>query len=684
MAAAKTPSVNGTGKGHPRSEKSAKKAKAKPKPERGSRSRGESATVTKPRTKAAARNRQNGRKRSGGPRTEAGKARTRYNALKHGMTATSLILPGEDSAEFDARLARLHHQIQPRNDIEAAMVDHLAHILWISERIHRSATARAAYRIHHQPLEEARAEEQSVNKLGQYLLKDLFRPAGILQCEREGGARHPCLLVLKLEATLTGCDWLLARLDRIRERAQVPGNWLEDDGFELVRLLGKYRGELTRDDLVAMVLLDSACLAEETVSRKLAHESAKARAQAAFEANAHAEIAASKAAEVIPARTASEGSAAYIVGAIPAGCASKVSDELDEDDDEATPDEELQFFDGPACQEYREVARRFGRPEYVVNDALKLIANRPNYGVPMLRLEKLNPKNIEHARDRITRVIDEYSQRVREIRSVHARIKAADDARAAERLAFDPSPEADKERRYIQSQERLLNQNIATIIKARKASNDGTFAEIEIESGVALDFDSNTRGDVAAISPSLAFRSALNSVEGSRMGSAPAEASAADHKTPDDAAPEMSQTLAGEVTCAEPKFLRNELHADASARSSEPVLPAVEAGAHSAPSSAPAGRPVPRPESSAEIAANGRSASRPPRAATTARPQSEGELQPEPRATEPRRQPSSALPQEIQDRIQEIQAALWRHKTRPYLRPEYVERYREYLREHLG
>ncbi len=141
MAAAKSPSVNSTGNGHPKSEKSPRKAKAKSKTERGSRSGGETAKATKPRTKAAESNRQNGRKRGGGPKTEAGKARSRYNALKHGMTATSLILPGEDPAEFEARRLVLHHQIGPRNDIEAELVDHLARNLWISDRTQRSAAA---------------------------------------------------------------------------------------------------------------------------------------------------------------------------------------------------------------------------------------------------------------------------------------------------------------------------------------------------------------------------------------------------------------------------------------------------------------------------------------------------------------------------------------------------------------
>ena len=34
--------------------------------------------------------------RSTGPRTEAGKAASSHNALKHGLTAQTVLLPGED------------------------------------------------------------------------------------------------------------------------------------------------------------------------------------------------------------------------------------------------------------------------------------------------------------------------------------------------------------------------------------------------------------------------------------------------------------------------------------------------------------------------------------------------------------------------------------------------------------
>jgi len=40
--------------------------------------------------------------RSTGPRTAAGKQRSSLNALSHGLTAASQVLPSEDQATYDA------------------------------------------------------------------------------------------------------------------------------------------------------------------------------------------------------------------------------------------------------------------------------------------------------------------------------------------------------------------------------------------------------------------------------------------------------------------------------------------------------------------------------------------------------------------------------------------------------
>src|SRR5260370_8178190 len=50
---------------------------------------------------------------STGPTTPEGRAAVRLNGLKYGLYAETLILPGEDPADFDALLHRLHAQHQP-------------------------------------------------------------------------------------------------------------------------------------------------------------------------------------------------------------------------------------------------------------------------------------------------------------------------------------------------------------------------------------------------------------------------------------------------------------------------------------------------------------------------------------------------------------------------------------------
>ncbi len=115
------------------------------------------AAEPKPKLSPAERSRINGRK-SKGPRTADGKARvSRSNALTHGITAKSPLLPGEDRSEFEARLAALQIQMRPRNELEAEMLDRLAQAFWVSRRSQRALVAQLTYRLRHEPLAAARA-----------------------------------------------------------------------------------------------------------------------------------------------------------------------------------------------------------------------------------------------------------------------------------------------------------------------------------------------------------------------------------------------------------------------------------------------------------------------------------------------------------------------------------------------
>src|SRR5215470_17595929 len=74
-------------------------------------------------------NRRNAQK-STGPRTEEGRAAVRFNGLKHGLTAKSLCLPGDDPEELDAFLDSYEGDYRPTNQDEAELVLQMAMARW--------------------------------------------------------------------------------------------------------------------------------------------------------------------------------------------------------------------------------------------------------------------------------------------------------------------------------------------------------------------------------------------------------------------------------------------------------------------------------------------------------------------------------------------------------------------------
>ena len=75
--------------------------------------------------------------RSTGPRSEEGKATSRFNALKHGIEARSLVIPGEDPAELEALALDYHNQFQPTGPLESFLVNSLVRADWSRRRYTR-------------------------------------------------------------------------------------------------------------------------------------------------------------------------------------------------------------------------------------------------------------------------------------------------------------------------------------------------------------------------------------------------------------------------------------------------------------------------------------------------------------------------------------------------------------------
>jgi hypothetical protein len=71
---------------------------------------------------------------STGPRSAEGKAASSCNSLKLGLYARSMILPGEDPAEFEQLTAEYQQRFQPVGPEEAALLEDIVRFHWMKRR----------------------------------------------------------------------------------------------------------------------------------------------------------------------------------------------------------------------------------------------------------------------------------------------------------------------------------------------------------------------------------------------------------------------------------------------------------------------------------------------------------------------------------------------------------------------
>jgi hypothetical protein len=82
----------------------------------------------------AATNRANSQ-HSTGPRTEPGKQRSSRNALRHGLTAQTAVLPTEDPATYQRHIQQFLDEYQPATATETQLVHEIANTAWRQNRI---------------------------------------------------------------------------------------------------------------------------------------------------------------------------------------------------------------------------------------------------------------------------------------------------------------------------------------------------------------------------------------------------------------------------------------------------------------------------------------------------------------------------------------------------------------------
>ena len=212
------------------------------------------------------------RKGVGGPKSPEGRAKSRMNALKHGMRAATPVLPGEDQAAFDERLQKWTKDLAPRDEVEQFLVKRAVEFSWQLERADR------ALALSRKPAEDKiTAVMDEVLALGRRLFWDPFGPTSLYpqKVESDGMIRRrswssqiddpddPARLVNRLESTAAGCAWMLDQWAELREILEAGLVWQAPDRFKAIRLLGKQPLDAATDQSILRLYCASGAMSPE-------------------------------------------------------------------------------------------------------------------------------------------------------------------------------------------------------------------------------------------------------------------------------------------------------------------------------------------------------------------------------------------------------------------------------------
>jgi hypothetical protein len=193
--------------------------------------------------KQLAANRQNA-KHSTGPRSEHGKRRSRRNALRHGLSAETVIDVLEDPAAYNALASAINADYRPRTNFELQLVSRLVSLLW---RLRRAVAIESGlFAIEGQALRKHETNARHNNdKLSPFyaLIPDLTPTQTNCDRSNSGTDRGP-----------EDGDWLATRSvasDIARSFARVSS---DNDVFER---LGRYETRLWRQTVQIILLLNS-------------------------------------------------------------------------------------------------------------------------------------------------------------------------------------------------------------------------------------------------------------------------------------------------------------------------------------------------------------------------------------------------------------------------------------------
>ena len=186
---------------------------------------------------------------------------------------------------IEARRVAWSASLPPANEIKAHHLQDAVVNSWQLDRIRRSQTARLTANILNHGVDRDETLKQEVSDLGERLFTDrmgptLFYPNPNLDERSEFNQKpstsfagkqaedpdRPTKLVLLLQSTLAGCEWMLGEWGRLKAILEKGQHWLSADKLKAVRLMGKQPLDAIDDSEVALVFLASHALKPDNCS----------------------------------------------------------------------------------------------------------------------------------------------------------------------------------------------------------------------------------------------------------------------------------------------------------------------------------------------------------------------------------------------------------------------------------
>jgi hypothetical protein len=187
--------------------------------------------------------------RSTGPRTAEGKARSRRNGLRHGLAAEVLVRD-EDRLGYEKTLARWEREAGPDNVVEEHLIRRAAVGSVICDRLDE---AREDCRVDSAREADRRWEEKQKHR-ARRRAQDL--------------AKDPGNIVGDLEATASGCEWLIRQWNSLDDGLSIGKPWDQRTLCRAQMLLGYPEGlpQIDADPIVRALWLLAGAASPRTIT----------------------------------------------------------------------------------------------------------------------------------------------------------------------------------------------------------------------------------------------------------------------------------------------------------------------------------------------------------------------------------------------------------------------------------